>query len=456
MRKLKVDNKKILSNLLEIDKSIIVDLLISLYNENSLGIYFKKYIGNDFNYNQNKNLTILPIIINSILTKDRYFDIFLDLMIKQNNNYIKNRTYANFELEELEEEYKKDWLPAQHGKGISPEMMILFYFSRNIFDNEIIDLSKKYYLQTLKKIEDSKDRYVPNSIEIITKSETIKDDVNAFFMEYEIKDFDKNDFVEVAEKLKCDYDPNTKKFNNVRRGVIFYLYYKLDILFSNIDYVQSLIEVLTKATVKLNLFLEKEMILTKELFSNREKIIELNNKNKKLSKENIVLKTIIDNSTKKETTDNKDKQIEQLKKSNYYLQLRIEKLEEEKSELEEEKEINKTIEENIVIKENKKIIKLKKEKPIYKKILILGGFWNNKTKSEVEEYLEDNEIEFVDAEKTLRKFDKIKSADIVIFDTSRNAHTYFDKIKNNKIKLELINKSSLENIKELYQEILER
>ena len=40
-----------------------------------------------------------------------------------------------------------------------------------------------------------------------------------------------------------------------------------------------------------------------------------------------------------------------------------------------------------------------------------------------------NEVEFIEADKTLRHWDRIKNADIIFYDTSYNAHSYYYKAK---------------------------
>lgn len=448
MRKIKKNYKKMIEEFMKINKEIILDLIISLYDEKSIEADFRPYM-RSYNYSNRENFAILPIIYDEIINKKEKYEEFLELIFSRNNTYIRNNGFHDISIEKLEKEFQRELLPAHHKQGIAPEMMIAYYYSRNIFNNEIIEISKKKYVQTLEKVKERGPVYVPQEIEIETKLKQISDEINFFLNEKEIKDFEKNDFKQISEKMHCEYDEDTHTYNNVKRGVIVYLYAKLDTLFEDLGYNQALLTSLKKGVVRMNIVGENQAALLKELFENKEKRINEERKNKNLSKEVSELRKII---AKKDdnNTENKEKEIQKLNSENYYLKTRIDKLEEQIALLEEEKKINTTIEENIVI-EKEKIIEFQKEIPEFSNIIILGGRWNSKLKEEIEKYFENNEVEFIEAEKTIRNFDRISNADIVIFDTSYNSHAYYMKIKPFVKKLYHISKSNLSNIENIFE-----
>jgi hypothetical protein len=111
--------------------------------------------------------------------------------------------------------------------------------------------------------------------------------------------------------------------------------------------------------------------------------------------------------------------------------LKIEELEEKIKILQEEEKINETIDENIGIIDTETAQDESVFDSIvrYRNVVIVGGRWNSiKRKSLTEKYPLIN-FEFIKAEETLRKIDKIKNSDLVLFDTSYNAHAYYYKVK---------------------------
>jgi len=107
--------------------------------------------------------------------------------------------------------------------------------------------------------------------------------------------------------------------------------------------------------------------------------------------------------------------------------------------LEEEEKINETLEENIEIKEKTVSIDTKRaqaneyfqEKFRLKDIVVVGGFWNSQQKKKLASFVDkvNGTVSFIRAEETLRRIERIKNADLVIFDTSYNSHHYYYKVK---------------------------
>lgn len=425
-----------------------MDIFISNYNEKAIEKDFGAYL-RTFNFNQGKNRHILPKFYNDIINKQGKYEEYFFTVIKRNNAYIEREGYNNISLENLEKDFSLHMLPAHHGDGVSPEMIILYYYSKYIFSNEVLDLAKKSYLESLERFKNYNPKPLPEKIEIETRLEKMKEDINAFFYEDEVENLPKMDFEKIAEKLKCNYDKERKVFDNVKRGVVLYVYARLDDLHENVTYNSNLIGFLSKGLEHVNRFAKQQETLVSNLFEYKNKKEEYERKNKLLNRELKEYKTLINNSKKgKDETDDK-KTIEKLMAENYYLKTRIEKLEKDKAALEEEKKINEEIHENLTIEE--KVIEFKNDLPEYCNIIVIGGKWNSKSKEEVDAYLSNNTIEFIEADKTIRKSDKIENADIVIFDTSLNAHKYYYRVRDISKKMYLINKSNVSEVKEIFE-----
>ena len=132
-----------------------------------------------------------------------------------------------------------------------------------------------------------------------------------------------------------------------------------------------------------------------------------------------------------------------------YLLSRIEKLEEQVAIYEEEKRLNEELSENIDIKE--KTVQKQKDKPEYTNIVVLGGRWTSDNRKKIIQYLPDNEIEFIEADKTLRNFDKIANSDIIFFDTSYHGHSYYYKVKKCRGEFYHINASNLMDFEKIFE-----
>ena len=140
---------------------------------------------------------------------------------------------------------------------------------------------------------------------------------------------------------------------------------------------------------------------------------------------------------------NKKDDIIKLEKENYYLKSQVEKLELENAELLQ------------TIKELKEIVEdlpitIDKIEPtnVYEgqSIVVVGGHWSEKEKDNVRvSYIAD----FIEAEDIIKYTNRIKNYDLIVFDTSRNSHINFNRLKNNS-KLRLISMSKKDRIDELF------
>ena len=205
-----------------------------------------------------------------------------------------------------------------------------------------------------------------------------------------------------------------------------------DIIQTNITHINNFFQ-------KIQYFLKKEQELKEE---NRK----LKLKNKNLQVELKKIKQINNSKTNK---NDSEKQIKDLSNINYHLEVRIEKLEEIIANYEEEKELNKTIIESVQIPQSEKSTKIDID---FQDIMILGGFWNSKSKEEVQAAFINSNISFIEAEKIIRNSDKISNADLIIFDTSKNSHAIYNKVKSVNKNLIHISKSNLLEISKYINE----
>lgn len=439
VRKLKINNDRVIDELLKIDKMIFLDILSTFYNDVNIS-NIGKYIPN--------GLGISPIIteahrriVNKIMN---YKEILSQIQINI-TEYIITSEFLNLDETELLEICKDSFRYPTAGNGVNAEHLLLYYYSKNKYQGEIIEKLKKVYIDSLQEVENYHKNFKDIELNGLKNSE-IETVFNEIFFENNLHiSYYEKDFKELAEKFGAEYDEEKKVVNNLRRGVLFFLEYKLtDVVEAeknNNFYYNKIIE------NSLRIDVAREKLTSKIQEFNKIKIEneEVKRKNRLFSKHIKELEKI----EKTVVITNNESELKSLSKENYYLKTRIEELEKHIAELEEEKTINQEIAENIKIED--KIIELKREIPEYKNIIVLGGNWNSKSKSEVEELLINNSIEFIEADRTIRSFDKIRNADIVIFDTSKNAHKYYYKVKNIECKLLFISKSNLEEVKKIFE-----
>lgn len=419
-----------LKKMAEINDTFIVDIIMSNMKFTDLKIYFPA---------ESYELSLIALK-KALIKKDKIVNVFLSDLVKINELNIKD--YLEIGLEELKFEYDKDISPALHNiKAISPDMMIFHYITQELEEDERYKISIEIFKKKNEEyIESIKNK---NEKEIIIKGlekSTFENELNAFFRK-EIKSlgesFEKKildlcaryDASYINEKLILNpyillfYDEKAKEIVNTRETLN-------DLL--DISYVSSyrnFIEL--KRNIKKNINFEQlytendKLKLSNALLEKEIKF--LNEKEKEISKRN-------------NTED-----LLNLSKENYYLKTKIEQLEAELREAEEELENIKNIKENLILEE----IEIPKKIDCYtnQSIIIIGGKWDSKRKVEAQnKYI----VDFVTSEDAFRNSKRYKNYDIVIFDTSRNSHTNFYKLKSIVKNYFLINKSEKDSIDKLF------
>ncbi|MEM4067779.1 MAG: hypothetical protein QXV17_13060 [Candidatus Micrarchaeaceae archaeon] len=331
--------------------------------------------------------------------------------------------------------------PALHNTGITPEMMIMYYFDKNIFQGEEVEFFKQCYKEYLQKILEIQQMTTDDSTKSMEKIQ-----LDIFAEEKGLANLEKVDWEGIAKRFDCKYVEEEQMFTNVKRGYLLFLDSKLDDIVEIKKTIMNKAEIISSVADRVNVFRQQQANLVKELFLLKEENRNLKSKISKLTKQLSEMEKVTQ-ALKNENSIDKDKQIVELTKQNNFLLSRIENLENDISILQEDKKINETIQENIDIKEQ--IAEIPSQLPEYQDIVVLGGQWNSKEKEELQKVLQLCNIEFIDAEKTLVKIDRIANADIVIFDTSKNAHAYYFKAKQYAKKLLHVNKSKTEEVTKL-------
>lgn len=430
-------NKTLLNKLEKFDRGFLIDVVISNMTTN----LFKNYFPNCNTY---ENFVIE--LINAIKNNDFVVNKFLVDLISINDRNVKK--YLNVQLPVLEFEYDKDVSPAYSGvEGISPDMMIFYYITHNLNEDNIYRLSVNKYTQGYEDYKKNFEQQKADYIKIPNMEETaVEFELNSFYhgnirtvsnISFEDR------YKEIAERYKGTYE-NGKIL--VDSNILLFFDTKL----KDIVETRNIVNEHEEYAITLFKIATKVMNAVKDKYDN---LIEVYTENDSLKLENQMLnkeKAFLNSKIEEVSQKNNNEKLLELEKENYYLKTRLEKLETEKAELLEEIESIKEIKENIVIGE-KDIPETTVMLYNNENIAVIGGFWNSKEKADVQSTYK---ADFIESEDVLKNRSRIKNYDIVIFDTSRNSHINFFKCKTIAKKLLLISKSKKENIDSLFTKII--
>lgn len=383
--------------------------------------------------------------IKDIRNNNPRFNIFVDRLIEKNNKYVKK--FIVLSEEELLSELDKDASPAISGfDSVSPDMIVFYYISNNIKIDSKYELAEEKYKKDIMDFEKS------NTFEKIQKLDVFNEKCTGLEIFERMKDLinDKGFIDSMRDNPMLLKNYGAEDLDNglnvkVRKAILGFFDVELyDIIRQHTKNNESAF-ILGIMAKKFSLSFANK----KEEFRNiRLKNTELINENNILKRENLFLKNenkIINKSL--EELPNKDKEeLIKVKKENNYLSSKIDKLELELKDLKEELESIHSIKENLIVeipKETEEIVNIYNGETI----VIVGGFWSEQERLNVQRKYKAT---FVNAEDVLKSIDKIRNYDIIIFDTSRNSHINFFKIKSLR-KMLLINKSNLNSINELLE-----
>lgn len=362
-------------------------------------------------------------------------EMIMDI-VKNNNKNVE--PFLNYTMSELEKEYAKGLLPAVHyTKSIAPDMMILYYISNCLEKDDRFYHALKSLDKDWEDFEKEKEIYKKN-IKVKELDGTVfQHTLNAFYngIEQTLEPVNKEEVLAdlcdrykatLTEEKQMIINPQILNFYDNEAKKIVETQNKQDLV------SKIIISIFNKAFNYLRYTLRNE-----ELYL---QLDVLNKENDSINRENQFLKGKLEEISKSAGEDNTIK----LEKENYYLKNRIEKLEEKNKELMQTIAELKEIVDDLPIT----IDKIEPENTYSgESIVIVGGHWNSISKSEVrKDYLAD----FIDAEDVIKFTDRIRNYDVIIFDTSRNSHINFNRLKNNK-NLKMISLSKKEKIDNLFK-----
>lgn len=362
-------------------------------------------------------------------------EMIMDI-VKNNNKNVE--PFLNYTMSELEKEYAKGLLPAVHyTKSIAPDMMILYYISNCLEKDDRFYHALKSLDKDWEDFEKEKEIYKKN-IKVKELDGTVfQHTLNAFYngIEQTLEPVNKEEVLAdlcdrykatLTEEKQMIINPQILNFYDNEAKKIVETQNKQDLV------SKIIISIFNKAFNYLRYTLRNE-----ELYL---QLDVLNKENDSINRENQFLKGKLEEISKAAGEDNTIK----LEKENYYLKNRIEKLEEKNKELMQTIAELKEIVDDLPIT----IDKIEPENTYSgESIVIVGGHWNSISKSEVrKDYLAD----FIEAEDVIKFTDRIRNYDVIIFDTSRNSHINFNRLKNNK-NLKMISLSKKEKIDNLFK-----
>lgn len=443
--KIKRDYKKLVNELIKIRPQIIIDMIVNLYTLATLRKDFGLFFDSDIT-TENFIHAVAQLAGIIVTEHPRGLEPIMEKIIIRNKKYIEFTGYHKFSLEKLIEEFQKDKTPSLHGEGVTPEMMILYFYAEGFYNHPFIPELINQYEISFQKSEKARQK-ISELFEFPSEPDITEIEKYLYEVE-ELQNIEDVDWHGIAKRFKCEYDEQTKTFSKVKRGLIVFYDTNIKVLKEMKASYETLFETFYTMAKRLYLSMEKQkqawMHMSKLAQENRTLRSQVKALRKQLSELESKFKAV-----GKATAQTKDKQLTELLKENYYLKTRVEKLEQAVERLEQAQEINKEIVENLPEPEPVSIDKALTP-PEYQTVVVVGGNWNSREKEALQQTLPTCEVKFIEAERTIARLDTISNADIVIFDTSRNAHKYYWIVKENARSLYLINKSSKDKVIELF------
>jgi hypothetical protein len=435
--------KKVKDKLLEIDTLVLVDIFSDLISESVLKS-FKKFLPASFSGPYQNGIGYL---INKVLLEESGWDDILHQLSKMNASYIENSNYLSLSQEQLKAEFEKSFVPSLHGTGLTPEMLIFYHYSKYDFNNKNLPFLIEEWKREddLMRREKIVEKHVIQFQPPLAGSQT-EFEINQFAEENKLRNLFSHEEIDfIAKSFNGTYNKEEKTIT-LKRGIVYYFYLKLKDLVDAEHWYDNALRLMYKEIITFNKNVNRLLEIRKErdvLFDENSK---LRKKVKYLEKEKATL-VAVQNSNKHSDLE---KENTELRKKLAYAMNRVEQLESQIASLEEAKKINEEIVENLPLV----IPSAAVEMPNYGFVVVSGGKWNSSSKDDVEKFFNEYsiEIEFVTAEDTLKKQDRLSNADLIIFDSSRHSHKYYYKIKELNQNIMHIRKSNLEEIKKLFTE----
>ncbi|MGL5935819.1 MAG: hypothetical protein ACRCZI_09380 [Cetobacterium sp.] len=439
MRKLKKTDelnykyKKIVQNILAIDESIFIDLIIDLYNITDLKSTFSFLVNHDFQH-------LIFEIMYLIKSYENNANFIIENIIKRNSSKIElSLNKLKIDSEEKFLELIKQDIPIYHSMNISDSMYIFYAHTSKNYNKQYYNLSLELLKQKKEEFyKKSKNKEFEKIVELegTLKNSLVENELNMFLRkDYNLSKEEEDKHLDYISNILNGTRDKINKTITFDEGVGLFLHSNLE----DMERMKKTFEVINiEITTLLNNSFKRFLDNSKDYYL-LEEVNKIVLENKNLKSEIKIVKekeVVIDESIEKEN--------KQLQKENYYLKTKAENLELKIKELQEELNRNKEITENLEVEiEDRKIVKIDISD---KKIVVLGGHWKSKKLT--------LNIKTIPAEDILKSIDSLKSYDIVIFDTSRNSHINYNKLKSVTKDFYLINKSSEEDILKIFETIL--
>lgn len=397
--------KKILNELNDVSELIICDVVVSNFNM----ILVAKYFDEIEDYEEG-----IRQIVEAILGEKSVANLIVMNLIKINDINIQN--FLDLGIEDLKKEFDKSIVPAYHNtRGVSPDMVIFYYVSHDLPRDEKFNFAVKYDKEEFQKYKDFLETY-KKVIEIKDLEDTLfEKSINEFYYgRAKIADgITEEEIIEdLCNRYKAEYingklliSPQILKFFDTEaHKIVEYQKYKAVSILKLFSLSQKAMKYLenTKDNVELYKTIEN-----------------LSKDNDFLKNENKFLKEEFSKSSEVGTDK---KEVLKLEQENYYLKAQLEKLEAKNKELEDTIFELKEIQEDLTLTVPKVV-----PTNIYsgEKLIIVGGHWHKRDKDNLRKvYFAD----FIEAEDIMKYTERIKNYDFVIFDTSRNSHTNYNRL----------------------------
>ena len=423
----------LIEKLKSINENIFFDLLIDNFNNELL----EKKFGKTFNENSiffEREIDIVGKIDES--NKD-----FLKKLTETNNTYVEKKC-LDYTKEDYLREFQRDKILRVNGRGLNPEQMIMYVLSTNNLTDHL-EFFKEEYSKYLEKLEENRQEILEKELFLKQALEELENDTfEKEFQEYidtKYKNVKKRNLEKLSQKYNLEFQKEDKNFI-VSADFLSFFDEKMKEYFSMRETFRRGFEFFNINSYKVS---EKERDLEEiitEIEGTEQENRFLNLKNDRLEEEKRKLKEDL----KKHRNKEAEKTIEKQKKEIEKLNLQIKYLEQEIENMEQD--------ENLEVVENINIKELSEEKKIdltNQNVKVIGGRWSQKVIEKAEKYAEEKgfRIEFIHATAVFRNSDKLKNSDIIIFDTSYNSHSAYYKLKSHGLKIYRISTSNLDKIK---------
>ena len=415
------NTKLLLKKLNDIDKNLVISLCLSLIDKDKFRFYYEEA--------ETLEDAIMATLAFIKSEQPRTNRIIMNL-VKENKYYIEK---FNMDLDTLEKEYRKDLMPGLHEQTtLTPEMVIFHYVYNDLDRDEIFYHALDWYHKSCNNYMETQKEYVDKIKLKYNRSSLFEQELNDFY-HGDINNADVLFAEEHLRDLEERYHGKIEGENiTINHRILNFYDYNARFIITTKELVDTLASLAIVEHKKAFAILNK----TKSMIELYTQIDTLKNKNDELGRDKKFLEEKLDS----KITSNNNAELE---KENYYLKSQVEKLQLENQELMQ------------TIKELKEVVEdlpitIDKIEPtnVYEgqSIVVVGGHWSEKEKDNMRaSYIAD----FIEAENIIKYTERIKNYDMIVFDTSRNSHINFNRLKSNS-KLRLISVSKKDRIDELF------